>query len=1057
MECDFGSAVAREKPKNASDSPGESGASESVGNESMGSVAATAHTLPQQQPTPTTSAHSSRQASPVKQVGSSPTVVVQFPQATNEVGPPQQPQLTDAQQVESVAGGTPVLTITPGDVTKNQVVKTKKGRFHVLQDAPANDSCSPIMPATTGSQVPSPIPPLHHKTMERSASIGNNNNNSNMVQQQETGAIRKGRFTLTSATQGNATTIARQGLTQNAMEGNTPPLHPSPPSPAAKQASQQHFPGVHPNSASSVQHYPVGMIPQQHQPPHVSLPLLQHPMAQQSPQQHQVLPQPGSQGQQPASAPAQRQGQQQPISLQYQQSGVTPVQLQPMLQQHTQYQQSGTAHVQLQPGVHYQQPGSAPSTAVAGMHHQVNNQQTTVQYQQPQHQLQSQQQNLQHQQQQQQQQQQQTSTQQPPVIQYQHLQQPTLQQHVQQHQQPPVSYQPLQQPATQSQSQPQPQPQQVATIAAVNASLPNHPTQHQSLSAAPNTQQGMAKVGTLPPTPGREVTLEKVDVTPKQRNVSAKQLTSFDSKPPSSFDSKGVGSTAGLGKIFYFLDQMRSEVTEADRTIKSLNTDMKCLRDKNKELESKLRDMEKRWMDEKAAREMAESKVKSLKKKARELRELKTAETTGKLEEEQAPLAGEFITERPVSHNQSDRSSRSDSLVSLEEIQQQKRNSITLAAAILIGSESIPQELSNAAMKASVQSSSSLTEKHENYSPKPADSTCNAHGLSRIERSMNEVASSVSPLKLRGSSDLSVGITVSGSASKPSKSSNLSEITPMRGRTSSTDTFDTLKSNQEATSSGDAKVSLSQTNGEGNGSGRLHQTTPSTRLPVAAHMVQHIRQQSSPNVMIGHMTMDAMTNQMAKDTMNSQPGMGYLHSAALQQQVQGNNMMMNQNAIMNQMGGISVGNGMVVQGMQQPMMGGVPVQLQGMGQGLGHIQQQLPNVQQMQTTWSQQQQYPISQQQLNQQLTNQQQQQQQQWVQQAVYQQEQQQLVNQQQMMQVQQQQMFPQNQYQQGSTQYVQQGATVSGQQAADPFNTLASRQQQSTPQNQLWNNAGN
>jgi hypothetical protein len=37
------------------------------------------------------------------------------------------------------------------------------------------------------------------------------------------------------------------------------------------------------------------------------------------------------------------------------------------------------------------------------------------------------------------------------------------------------------------------------------------------------------------------------------------------------------GQQQGFGKIYYFLDQMRSEVQEADRTIKSLQTDMKCM------------------------------------------------------------------------------------------------------------------------------------------------------------------------------------------------------------------------------------------------------------------------------------------------------------------------------------------------------------------------------------------------------------------------------------------------------------------------------------------------
>jgi hypothetical protein len=41
--------------------------------------------------------------------------------------------------------------------------------------------------------------------------------------------------------------------------------------------------------------------------------------------------------------------------------------------------------------------------------------------------------------------------------------------------------------------------------------------------------------------------------------------------------SSGIAGQTGLGKVFYFLDQMKLEVTEADRTIKSLQMDMKFL------------------------------------------------------------------------------------------------------------------------------------------------------------------------------------------------------------------------------------------------------------------------------------------------------------------------------------------------------------------------------------------------------------------------------------------------------------------------------------------------
>jgi len=38
-----------------------------------------------------------------------------------------------------------------------------------------------------------------------------------------------------------------------------------------------------------------------------------------------------------------------------------------------------------------------------------------------------------------------------------------------------------------------------------------------------------------------------------------------------------VGNGTGLGKVFYFLDQMKTEVTDADRTIKTLQRDMKIM------------------------------------------------------------------------------------------------------------------------------------------------------------------------------------------------------------------------------------------------------------------------------------------------------------------------------------------------------------------------------------------------------------------------------------------------------------------------------------------------
>lgn len=104
----------------------------------------------------------------------------------------------------------------------------------------------------------------------------------------------------------------------------------------------------------------------------------------------------------------------------------------------------------------------------------------------------------------------------------------------------------------------------------------------------------------------------------KQRNLVAPRST------------PGYGNGAGLGKVFYFLDQMRNEVTDADRTIKSLQKDMKFMREKNKELEAKNRELERRLREEQALRETAQAKLKALKKKGRDER------NSGEAEEENA-------------------------------------------------------------------------------------------------------------------------------------------------------------------------------------------------------------------------------------------------------------------------------------------------------------------------------------------------------------------------------------------------------------------------------------
>jgi hypothetical protein len=81
-----------------------------------------------------------------------------------------------------------------------------------------------------------------------------------------------------------------------------------------------------------------------------------------------------------------------------------------------------------------------------------------------------------------------------------------------------------------------------------NASVPKHPA-----PAVPGIQQAK----TAPP--------------------KKKALPGRAGRVPQTVDSDGTLSTVGLGKVFYFLDQMKMEVTDADRCIKTLQTDIKHL------------------------------------------------------------------------------------------------------------------------------------------------------------------------------------------------------------------------------------------------------------------------------------------------------------------------------------------------------------------------------------------------------------------------------------------------------------------------------------------------
>lgn len=71
----------------------------------------------------------------------------------------------------------------------------------------------------------------------------------------------------------------------------------------------------------------------------------------------------------------------------------------------------------------------------------------------------------------------------------------------------------------------------------------------------------------------------------KTPNVAASSPVPAQGQPPRNKqrnlvaprNAAGYGNPVGLGKVFYFLDQMRAEVTDADKTIKTLQKDMKFM------------------------------------------------------------------------------------------------------------------------------------------------------------------------------------------------------------------------------------------------------------------------------------------------------------------------------------------------------------------------------------------------------------------------------------------------------------------------------------------------
>lgn len=98
---------------------------------------------------------------------------------------------------------------------------------------------------------------------------------------------------------------------------------------------------------------------------------------------------------------------------------------------------------------------------------------------------------------------------------------------------------------------------------------------------------------------------------------NVQETPSFMTRVP--YTAEGTGSI-GLGKVFHLCDMMKSEVVEADKSIKNLKNDLKFLKEKNKELEARSKQFELKYLEEKRLREVAETKIKNLRKKNKELK-----------------------------------------------------------------------------------------------------------------------------------------------------------------------------------------------------------------------------------------------------------------------------------------------------------------------------------------------------------------------------------------------------------------------------------------------------
>lgn len=174
--------------------------------------------------------------------------------------------------------------------------------------------------------------------------------------------------------------------------------------------------------------------------------------------------------------------------------------------------------------------------------------------------------------------------------------------------------------------QQQQQPQQVppAQLPEQNVAPSSHPTGLPlSNPNSPNLRTQPTK--TQPHVPLLPQQARSSSPIPKrQSTASAQTSTSFGSGSwrgiSGSHGKNGrLIGCGGVGKILHNMDSLRQEILDADKSITSLQSDNRLLRNKNKELEAKISNLEKRLAEEKSLRRSTDTKLQALRQKVKEL------------------------------------------------------------------------------------------------------------------------------------------------------------------------------------------------------------------------------------------------------------------------------------------------------------------------------------------------------------------------------------------------------------------------------------------------------